>query len=146
MFRDGFGCSPGGKWLDENAWTFGFVVSYPIDPDDRRDGARCLARADRPVPINPKTGYKSEPWHVRFIGTEDASRYHDAWLAIGPGGPAEITLEQWLRGRRGLRGDSELPVCDGCQCGACSTMAPPRSCAYSGPRGSTRITCIAFSL
>jgi D-alanyl-D-alanine carboxypeptidase len=123
VFRDGFGCSAGGKWLDENAWTFGFVVSYPIDPDDRRDGSRCLARVDRAVPIDPKTGYKSEPWHVRFIGVEDAARFHDAWLASGPGTPGEITLEQWLRALRGLKGDTELPVCDGCQCGACSTLA-----------------------
>jgi D-alanyl-D-alanine carboxypeptidase len=123
VFRDGFGCSPGGKWLDENSWTFGFVVSYPIDPDDRRDGSRCLARVDRPVPIDPKTGYKSEPWHVRYIGTDDAALFHQAWLASGPGSPSEVTLEQWLRARRGLLGDAELPVCDGCQCGACSTLA-----------------------
>jgi D-alanyl-D-alanine carboxypeptidase len=123
VFRDGFGCSPGGKWLDENAWTFGFVVSYPIDPDDRRDGSRCLARTDRAVPIDPKTGYKSEPWHVRFIGVDGASRFHEAWIASGPGTPGEITLEQWLRAGRGLKGDTELPVCDGCQCDACSTLA-----------------------
>jgi D-alanyl-D-alanine carboxypeptidase len=123
VFRDGFGCTPGGKWLDENAWRYGFAVSYPIDPDDRKDGSRCLARWDRPVPIDPKTGYKHEPWHLRFLGVEAAAQLHDAWLASGPGSPAEITLEQWLRGRRGLVGDAELPVCDGCQCGACATMA-----------------------
>jgi hypothetical protein len=75
------------------------------------------------VPIDPKTGYKSEPWHLRFIGTEAAARYHEAWLASGPGEPSEITLEQWLRAQRGLAGDTELPVCDGCQCGACATLA-----------------------
>jgi D-alanyl-D-alanine carboxypeptidase len=122
VFRDGFGCSPGGKWLDDNAWTFGFVLPYPIDPEDRKGGARCQARSDRPVPIDPKTGYKSEPWHLRFIGTEAAARYHEAWLASRPGEPTEITLEQWLRTRRGLAGDTELPVCDGCQCGACATL------------------------
>ena len=40
-----------------------------------------------------------------------------------PGDPGEITLEQWLRALRGLEGDTELPVCDGCQCAACATMA-----------------------
>ncbi|HEX8793871.1 MAG TPA: M15 family metallopeptidase [Polyangiaceae bacterium] len=123
VFRDGFGCTAGGKWLDEEAWRFGFVVPYPIDPDDRKDGSRCAQRWDRPVPIDPKTGYKHEPWHLRFIGEDAAARYHAAWLASHPGTPAEITLEQWLRAQRGLEGDAELPVCDGCQCGACATMA-----------------------
>jgi D-alanyl-D-alanine carboxypeptidase len=123
VFRDGFGCSPGGKWIEDNAWTFGFVVSYPIDPDDRREGSFCMPRTDHAVPIDPKTGYKSEPWHVRFIGVEAATAFHMAWIASVPGSPAEITLEQWLRARRGLSGDAELPVCDGCQCGACATMA-----------------------
>jgi D-alanyl-D-alanine carboxypeptidase len=123
VFRNGFGCTRGGVWLDENAWHYGFVVSYPIHPDDRRDGSRCLARGDRAVPVNPKTGYKNEPWHLRFIGEGAAARYHAAWLASGPGTPSEITLEQWLRTARGLVGDAELPVCDGCQCGACATLA-----------------------
>lgn len=123
VFRNGFGCSEGGRWLDEHSWRFGFVVPYPIHPDDRLDGSRCLTRTDRPVPIDPKTGYKSEPWHVRFLGVDAAARYHGAWLASGPGTPDEITLEQWLRSERGLTGDTELPVCDGCQCGACATLA-----------------------
>jgi D-alanyl-D-alanine carboxypeptidase len=123
VFRNGFGCSPGGQWLDLNAWRFGFVVPYPIHPDDRKDGSRCEARRDRSVPLDPKTGYKNEPWHLRFIGVDDATRYHEAWVASGPGTPDEITLEQWLRAKRGLVGDAELPVCDGCQCGACATLA-----------------------
>jgi LAS superfamily LD-carboxypeptidase LdcB len=123
VFRDGFGCTAGGRWLDENAWRFGYVVSYPIHPDDRKAASRCDARTDHSVPIDPKTGYKHEPWHLRFIGVESAARFHAAWLASGPGTPDEITLEQWLRGLRGLVGDAELPVCDGCQCGACATLA-----------------------
>lgn len=123
VFRDGFGCSQGGRWLDDHAWRFGFVVPYSIHPDDRLNGSRCSARTDRPVPIDPKTGYKSEPWHVRYVGRDAAARYHAAWLASGPGTPEEITLEQWIRAQRGLQGDTELPVCDGCQCGACATLA-----------------------
>jgi D-alanyl-D-alanine carboxypeptidase len=123
VFRNGFGCTRGGRWLDENAWKFGFVVSYPIDPDDRKDGSRCQAKSDRTVPIDPKTGYKHEPWHLRFLGTDAAAKFHDAWQASGPGTPREITLEQWLRAQRGLAGDAELPVCDGCQCGACATLS-----------------------
>jgi D-alanyl-D-alanine carboxypeptidase len=122
VFRNGFGCTRGGRWFDENAHRFGFVVPYPIDPDDRKDGSRCQPRADRSVPIDPKTGYKHEPWHLRYVGIEAATRYHDAWVESGPGTAGEITLEQWLRAERGLAGDSELPVCDGCECGACATM------------------------
>jgi D-alanyl-D-alanine carboxypeptidase len=122
VFRNGFGCTKGGRWFDDNAYRFGFVVSYPIDPDDRKDGSRCQPRVDRAVPIDPKTGYKHEPWHLRYVGVEAAGRYHDAWSESGPGTAAEITLEQWLRAQRGLVGDSELPVCDGCECGACATM------------------------
>ena len=123
VFRNGFGCTPGGKWFDENAWHYGFVVPYPIDPDDRKDGSRCLPRSDRSVPIDPKTGYKQEPWHLRFVGVDAAAKFHDAWLASAPVTPAEITLEQWIRRQRGLTGDAELPVCDGCGCGACATLA-----------------------
>ena len=123
VFRDGFGCTAGGKWLDDKAWTYGFVLPYPIDPDDRMDGSRCATRGDHAVPIDPKTGYKHEPWHLRFVGKDAATQLHEAWTASGPGTPREITLEQWLRGRRGLAGDAELPVCDGCECGACSTLA-----------------------
>jgi D-alanyl-D-alanine carboxypeptidase len=122
-FRDGFGCTPGGRWLDEHAWEYGFALPYPIDPDDRRDGSRCAARWDHAVPIDPKTGYKHEPWHLRYLGLDAAKQEHDAWTASGPGTPGEITLEQWLRARRGLPGDAELPVCDGCECGACATFA-----------------------
>jgi LAS superfamily LD-carboxypeptidase LdcB len=123
VFRNGFGCTQGGKWLDDNAWRYGFVIPYPIDPEDRKDGSRCLPRTDRVVPIDPKTGYKQEPWHLRFIGMDPAARYRDAWLASAPGTPREITLEQWIRKQRGLQGDAELPVCEGCGCGACATLA-----------------------
>ena len=34
-FRNGFGCTHAGRWLEENAWRFGFVIPYPIHPDDR---------------------------------------------------------------------------------------------------------------
>src|ERR1019366_3525856 len=123
VFRNGFGCTPGGQWLDENAWKYGFVLPYPIHPDDRKDGSRCEVRRDHAVPVDPKTGYKNEPWHLRFIGVDAAARYRDAWLASGPGTFDEITLEQWLRRERGFAGDAELPVCDGCQCGACATLS-----------------------
>jgi hypothetical protein len=80
-------------------------------------------RSDDEVSINPKTGFTNEPWHLRYVGVDEARRFHEAWLASGPGTPNEIALEQWLRARYRLPGDIDLPVCDGCNCGACATLA-----------------------
>jgi D-alanyl-D-alanine carboxypeptidase len=123
VFRDGFGCTAGGAWLDEHAWKYGFLVPYPIHPDDRRPGSWCAVRADEDERVNPKTGFKHEPWHLRYVGVDAAAQFHEAWLESGPGTGNEIALEQWLRARRGLAGDIDLPVCDGCNCGACATFA-----------------------
>jgi D-alanyl-D-alanine carboxypeptidase len=124
VFREGFGCSPAGQYLSAHATDFGFVMPYPLHPDDRNSKQSCLARWDIPVHINPKTGYRFEHWHFRFIGKDAAAAFAKAVEESGPGTPNEITLEQWLRGKKGFRGaDSELPVCDGCNCGACSTLA-----------------------
>lgn len=134
VFREGFGCTPAGKFLRESAWELGFVMPYPIHPDDRHPKQRCVVRWDIPVNINPKTGYRFEHWHLRYIGKAAARELEEA-RAKGAGTPDEITLEQWLRARRGLTlGDADLPVCDGCNCGACTTLAPPGvgPCAEGG--------------
>ncbi len=126
VFREGFGCTPAGKFLQEHAWDFGFVMPYPLHPDDRHPRQRCTARWDIPVNINPKTGYRFEHWHIRYVGKENAARFKSAWEASGPGTPNELTVEGWLRAEKGIAsGDAELPVCDGCNCGACATLAPP---------------------
>lgn len=127
VFRQGFGCTKPGRWLQEHSWEFGFVFPYPIHPDDLHEKDDCVARSDHVVPINPKTGYRYEHWHLRYIGKEHAAAFHAALLASGPRSPSALTLEQWIRGRRGLVGDTELPVCDGCNCGACSTLASAES-------------------
>lgn len=54
-----YGNEPGGKWLRENSWRYGFILRY----DDGQ---------------TPVTGYEYEPWHFRFIGVEAAKRYHDS--------------------------------------------------------------------
>lgn len=51
-----FGETAEGRWLSLNARRFGFVESYP-------DGAEEI------------TGYRYEPWHLRYIG-----RTHAEWL------------------------------------------------------------------
>jgi D-alanyl-D-alanine carboxypeptidase len=51
----GFGRSGAGRWLAENAWRFGFVLSYP--------------RGESAV-----TCYAYEPWHFRYLGRGLAAR------------------------------------------------------------------------
>lgn len=49
-----FAETPEGKWLNENAHLFGFIIRYPRDK----------------VQI---TGYQYEPWHIRYVGMEAAT-------------------------------------------------------------------------
>jgi hypothetical protein len=113
-------------------------MPYPIHPDDRHPKQSCVVRWDIPVNINPKTGYRFEHWHIRYVGKAAATRFAQALAASGAGTPNELTLEQWLRAEKGLArggaGDAELPVCDGCNCGACSTLSPAgeSACDRSG--------------
>ncbi len=124
VFREGFGCTDAGRWIREHATDYGFVMPYPIHPDDRHPRQKCVARWDIPININPRTGYRFEHWHIRYVGKDAATRFKAALAVSGVGKPTEITVEQWLRAEKGLGGpDAELPVCDGCNCGACSTLA-----------------------
>ncbi len=50
-----FATSPGGVWLDANAYKYGFILSYP----------------------KANTYYQYEPWHWRFIGVALATKLHD---------------------------------------------------------------------
>lgn len=139
VFREGFGCTPAGKFLQEHAWDHGFVMPYPLHPDDRHPKQRCVARWDIPVNINPRTGYRFEHWHVRYVGKEAALEFKRAWEASGPGTPNELTVEQWLRAKKGVPfGDAELPVCDGCNCGACATLAAPGESVCDKKKGAAQ--------
>ncbi len=55
-------------WLEQNAYLYGFAFSYP-------------AHKQR------VTGYRSELWHLRFVGLVLAAELHDQGL----------TLEEWFR-------------------------------------------------
>lgn len=46
-----------GKWLAENAYTYGFIIRYPQGKD-------------------AVTGYIYEPWHLRYVGTALANEMH----------------------------------------------------------------------
>lgn len=49
QLTDGYGGTPEGKWVAQNAYRFGFVMSYP-------EGKEAI------------TGYVYEPWHFRYVG------------------------------------------------------------------------------
>ncbi|HUY69706.1 MAG TPA: D-alanyl-D-alanine carboxypeptidase family protein [Candidatus Tyrphobacter sp.] len=53
-----FGDSPEGKWLEANAYKYGFVMSYPENEENI-------------------TGYTYEPWHWRYLGPGIASAIHN---------------------------------------------------------------------
>ena len=46
---------PAGDWMMDNAWNYGFVLSYPKGSQDL-------------------TCYAYEPWHYRYVGRDLASR------------------------------------------------------------------------
>lgn len=89
-------------WIAENAYKHGFTVSYP--------------RGKQRV-----TGYRAEPWHIRFVGVALATELYRRG----------ITLEEWFREKpeRGISGD----------CGKCplpESIPPP--CGNVTAAGSCR--------
>ena len=57
-----FAETAGGRWLELNAWQYGFVLSYTRQGEDR-------------------SGYAYEPWHYRWIGRDLAMvLQHDGYL------------------------------------------------------------------
>lgn len=53
VVEDCFAQTEEAKWLAEHAWKFGFIVRYPEGKEEI-------------------TGYKYEPWHLRYVGREMA--------------------------------------------------------------------------
>jgi D-alanyl-D-alanine carboxypeptidase len=66
--NDTFAATAEGRWLAQNAATYGWVLSYPEGKED-------------------VTGYEYEPWHFRYVGVETAK-------AVVQSG---LTLTEWLR-------------------------------------------------
>jgi D-alanyl-D-alanine carboxypeptidase len=58
-----FGETKEGQWLSENAHKFGFVVRY--------------TKAKETI-----TGYRYEPWHVRYVGNPQATYLYDNQLTL----------------------------------------------------------------
>ncbi|MDP3278486.1 MAG: M15 family metallopeptidase [Deltaproteobacteria bacterium] len=117
--RPGFGCATGGRWLAAHSQDHGFVIAYPLHPDAVSPRAACEAKDGWAGALDPRTGYEHEPWHLRYVGVALASEFaRDQQAQSEP-----ESFDQWLRHREGRADDADLPVCDGCACGACSTRA-----------------------
>jgi D-alanyl-D-alanine carboxypeptidase len=55
--------SPEGAWMADNAWRFGFVMSYPAGSEAR-------------------TCFSYEPWHYRWIGRDAAAAHRSSGLHL----------------------------------------------------------------
>ncbi len=58
-----FAGTPEAEWIEANCWKYGFIVRYPEGKEDI-------------------TGYKYEPWHVRYLGRELAKKVYDSGLCL----------------------------------------------------------------
>lgn len=55
--------TPAAKWLADNCWKYGFIIRYPAGKENI-------------------TGYQYEPWHVRYLGKEDAKLVYESGLCL----------------------------------------------------------------
>ena len=60
---DNYGTYPEGIWLGENAHRYGFIIRYP-------KGKQHI------------TGYKYEPWHIRYLGVDLATKVYNSGLTL----------------------------------------------------------------
>ena len=65
IVKDWFAGTKEAKWLSRNCWKYGFVIRYP-------EGKSY------------NTGYKYEPWHVRYVGKTLAEKLYNGgkWLSM----------------------------------------------------------------
>lgn len=63
--NDAFAGTPEGIWLDNNCYKYGFILRYPQGKSN-------------------ETGYKYEPWHFRYVGTELAAKLYNGgdWITM----------------------------------------------------------------
>lgn len=55
--EDCFGNTAEGKWLAANAYQYGFIIRYTAENQS-------------------VTGYRAEPWHIRYVGTGLSNELH----------------------------------------------------------------------
>ena len=61
--NDSFANTKEAKWIEENAHLYGFIVRYPKEKTDI-------------------TGYIYEPWHVRYLGVDTATKVKQSGLTL----------------------------------------------------------------
>lgn len=61
--NDAFGYTGEGKWIKDNCHLYGFIVRYP-------EGKQEI------------TGFKYEPWHLRYVGIELATHLYQNNLTL----------------------------------------------------------------
>lgn len=63
--NDAFAWSAEGIWLADHCYKYGFILRYPQGKSD-------------------ETGYKYEPWHFRYVGTELAEKLYNGgdWITM----------------------------------------------------------------
>lgn len=60
---DSYGDTPSGIWLANNCYKYGFIIRYP-------KGKESI------------TGYKYEPWHIRYLGVDIAKEVYESGLCL----------------------------------------------------------------
>lgn len=63
IIDDSFAGTPEAIWLENHCHEYGFIIRYPKDKESI-------------------TGYKYEPWHIRYLGVEKAKAVHDSGLCL----------------------------------------------------------------
>ncbi|MCC5894758.1 MAG: M15 family metallopeptidase [Alkalibacterium sp.] len=61
QLTEAFGDTPEGKWVEDHAHEFGFIIRYPQGKEEI-------------------TGYQYEPWHLRYLGEELAAEVYESGL------------------------------------------------------------------
>lgn len=63
VINDTFAGTPEAVWVEKNSYKYGFIVRYPKGKENI-------------------TGYKYEPWHLRYLGVETATSVFNSGLCL----------------------------------------------------------------
>ena len=60
---DSFANTPESDWVAQHAHEYGFIIRYPADKES-------------------VTGFKYEPWHLRYLGVDSATKVYESGLCL----------------------------------------------------------------
>ena len=60
---DSFANTPESDWVAQHAHEYGFIIRYPADKES-------------------VTGFKYEPWHLRYLGVDTATKVYESGLCL----------------------------------------------------------------